>query len=365
MNNTVIFYAPVGNLIKGFKNGGAEAGCRKTIEILQKAGYKIILIEKPARNSTSKVDGFLFIFKLLAVWYELIKAILKNQKSTLHLAGFYLNQIYFEWVIIRTAKFLGITTVYEIRNGGMIEAFKEGHTIYKIFFKSTMLNSSLVFCQGYDYVEFLKARFNKSSVYYPNYIMDNFISDNNYSRDGKPVINLIYFGRVVPDKNVEFIIDVCHHLEAINLSFHLDIIGAYEDSYYALLSEKIKLYNLENSIEFHGRMEFDTICQYLKSSHFFVFPSKEKREGHSNSLTEAMGCGVVPIVSKAGFNESIVGDKFLVLDQFNPLSYAQIISNIWSKKDWKRYSSEVYNRTISNYTESIVKSSFLNAYSSL
>ena len=61
-----------------------------------------------------------------------------------------------------------------------------------------------------------------------------------------------------------------------------------------------------------GQQPFERICDELQKAHFFVFPSQEKMEGHSNSLTEAMTFGVVPIVSAAGFNASIVGKNYNV-----------------------------------------------------
>lgn len=45
-------------------------------------------------------------------------------------------------------------------------------------------------------------------------------------------------------------------------------------------------------------------------------------EGHSNSLTEAMTFGVVPVVSTAGFNASIVSNEELVVSDINPERYS-------------------------------------------
>ncbi|MFD0794957.1 glycosyltransferase family 4 protein [Mucilaginibacter litoreus] len=362
---SVIFYAPIGSTIKGYKNGGAEAGCRKTMAVLQSAGYKIILIEKPARKSFSKLGGLMFIFTLLSVWIKSVSIFLRNKHSVFHVAGFYLNQIYFENLLIKTAKFIGIKTIYEIRNGGMIEAYNEGGSRYKKFMLSTLKNADLVLCQGLDYVTFIQDHLNKPSVYYPNYILDKYISGSNPVRRFDQ-IQLVYFGRVVPDKNVDFIIEVCNELNIKKMPFHLDIIGGYEPSYHEQLTQRIKYYNLDNArIKFHGRMDFDMIYTYLKQAHFFVFPSKEKREGHSNSLTEAMGAGLVPVVSTAGFNESIVGESNLVVKEFDAKLYAKVISDVWESGQWQNYSDMVYHRVINNFTEDIVKHSLLNAYQNI
>lgn len=365
-NRTVLFYAPVGNLTKGFKNGGAEAGCRKTMEVLRKEGYNVVLLEKPTRVSDSKLDGFRFIFTLASVYFRAIKLLNANRKGVFHVAGFYLNQVYFEWLLIQTARIMKVKSIYEIRNGGMIEAYKQGSSTYQWFMKGILTRASAVLCQGYEYVLFLKSAFGKKGVYYPNYIMDDFIQDNSGDRPEDPVMRIIYFGRVVPDKNVEFIIAVCQQLAARNKDFSMAIIGGYEQQYYDFLQRQIQGHGLDpERFVFHGRREFGEIVPHLRKSHFFIFPSKEKREGHSNSLTEAMGCGVVPIVSTAGFNESIAGNKDLVVKEFDADLYAEKISKIWDTGNWKSRSDEVHRRVVENYTESVVKISLLGAYANL
>lgn len=361
----VVFYAPLGNLVKGFKSGGAEAGCRKTMEVLQKGGYDVLVVEKPAKHGVSKWENVGHLFRIIKIWIKLISIFLKQRDCIFHVAGFYLNQIYFEWLFIKSAKLLNIKTVYEIRNGGMIEAYNSSGTVYKYFMKSTLVTPSLILCQGYDYVVFLKQAFNKDSVYYPNYIMDDFVQGNLSDRQNDNLIKLVYFGRVVPDKNVETVIDVCNKVKLLNLPVSLDIIGSYEDSYYQILNKKVLGNDLDKSVIFHGRMNFKDMYQYLKKAHFFVFPSIEKREGHSNSLTEAMGCGIVPIVSKAGFNESIVGNSDLVMSGFDADEYALKIAEIWRAKSWNFYSNFVYKRITENFTEGIVKHSLLSAYKKL
>jgi glycosyltransferase involved in cell wall biosynthesis len=363
--NKIIFYGSTGSRMKSHESGGAEAGSKKTLEILKKHGYQIILIEKPSRKSFSFVGGILHLFNLLLAWFELIFTFIKHRDSFFHISGNYRSLIYYEWLLVKTARLFNIKAIYEIRNGGMIQSYETGSDSYKKYLKSVFLNSDVILCQGFEYVTFLKEKFNKEGVYYPNYIMDSFISSNDTGRENAEIIKLIYVGRVVPDKNIEFIIHVCKGLSLLNIPCKFDIIGAYQDSYYQMLSDLIATSGLKDNVTFHGRMNFDQIYIYLKQAHFFVFPSKEKREGHSNALTEAMGCGVVPVVSKAGFNESIVGIQQLVMDDYDPQLYVNTIAGIWETKSWLNLSNEVYTRIINNYTESIVKLSLLGAYKSI
>ena len=77
-------------------------------------------------------------------------------------------------------------------------------------------------------------------------------------------------------------------------------------------------------------------------------------EGHSNSLTEAMACGVVPVVSNVGFNASVCGTKELVVNEIRAELFADRIIEIERSGRWKYYSERMIERVRDNYTESIV-----------
>ena len=64
-----------------------------------------------------------------------------------------------------------------------------------------------------------------------------------------------------------------------------------------------------------------------------------------------MAFGVVPIVSSAGFNQSICGDDRLVVSEFSEMGFANKIMEIESSDKWDYFSHFVYNRVIANFTE--------------
>ena len=81
--------------------------------------------------------------------------------------------------------------------------------------------------------------------------------------------------------------------------------------------------------------------------------------------TEAMGCGVVPVVSTAGFNRSICGDDSLVVESLDPMAYANIILNIVDNGKWEEHSRRAYDRVIDNYTAGIVSKKLIGYLKSL
>jgi glycosyltransferase involved in cell wall biosynthesis len=357
----IIFYAPLGLTIKDHKIGGAEMGCRRTVSILQCLGMEVIVVDKPAKVGTGLKNSFLHLSNLLITYIKLVRLFSKLDGARLHIAGFYLKQVYIEWLIAKTAKLFGIPVLYEIRNGGMIEAFEEGSKFYQYAFKKLIKSSNTVICQGSRYVPFLLERFSKDSIYYPNYILDQYITIPRIKRDVN-AINLVYFGRVVRDKGVDLSIMVCQKLVESGHEVHFNIIGGYDTNYYNELMMQIKEKGLLSTITFHGRMDLSSIVNVLNHSHFFLFPSKEKREGHSNSLTEAMASGVVPIASDAGFNREIIGEDDLIVKSAQSQDYHDIITTIWEKGSWDQYSQSMYERALSNYSEQKAKENLSKAY---
>lgn len=350
----IIFYGPIGGK-KGSIIGGGESGNRKTISILKDLGYNIIIIEKPYPLTNKILRMFVYPFQLLNVFSVYFIKIVCVRQKTFHLSGFYNHLIYFEFILIFVAKLLNIKSVYEIRAGGAIECYTQKSIIYQYFFRKTVKNASYVLCQGQEYVYFLKQKMDINGLYYPNFIQDDIFQP--YSDNGRTIeqpIKLVYFGRIVPSKNIEFIIEICKHLKAFD--FTCEIIGGGEVSYINKLKNIIDDYDLTNNIIFTPPQSSSALMSTLQDKHFFLFPSKEKREGHSNSLTEAMSAGVVPLVSKAGFNSSIVQNSFLVVDLFDANLYAAKVISIWNAKTWSIFSSESYSIVEKNFTSKAVRS---------
>lgn len=354
MKKKIIFYAPIGKGTPPERIGGAEAGCLKTMSIYQDAGIAVLHINRPV----SKGGWLRYIGGMLFAPIKLFLLCLKHPTSIVHIVGFYHRTISQEKMMVTMAKALGHKVIYEPRNGSMVISYYKGNDSYKNKLAYLLTKPDVVLCQGLEYVRFIKEKFGFERSYYPNYIMDEFVKPNNLDRGN--TIRLVYFGRVVPEKNVDVVIKTASILKKEGLNITLDIIGGYNDVYKEQLDTVVKKEQLENVTTFYGRKTFPFIAEILRKSHYYIFPSAEANEGHSNSLTEAMGCGVVPIVSTAGFNLSICENPNLVAKDLNPETYAQIINKIEAGKLWSKYSKSCYDRVLNNYTQSIVKKKLIS-----
>ncbi len=351
----IIFYAPLGKDTPPERIGGAEVGCLKTKKIYEEAGYDVIVIDKPAMSR----GKFRYLYEMGLVPFKVFLDAKKYGKSTpIHIVGFYRKIAGFERFLVNIAHHCGNKVIYELRNGSMITSYLNGNNKYRDILQDLLLKPEIVLCQGLEYVDFIKEKWGIERCYYPNYIMDDFVASNNLFRP-EP-IRLIYFGRVTPAKNVDIIIKTLINLRSSGMDAELEIVGGYSDAYKRILDEIVSNGDVGKYVTFYGRKPFGFIAERLKKSHYFVFPSTEEQEGHSNSLTEAMGCGVVPIVSTAGFNVSICGNKELVVDKVEAERFAQRIIDIEKTGKWKDYSSFVYNRIQSNFTQKVVSEHFIS-----
>lgn len=360
MKRNIIFYAPLGKDTPIDKIGGAEVGCQKTKAIYERAGIKVRILDKPAL-SRGKIR---FIIEMVLIPLRLLSICICNGRNTpVHIVGFYTKIVKFEWLLMKIAHWCGNKVIYELRNGSMIFTYEQGNTQYRRYLKDLLLQPEVVLCQGWEYVDFIKKNWGVVRSYYPNYIMDDFLIPNNLERGDQ--IKLIYFGRVTKTKNVDVIIKVLALLQKAGVNAVLDIIGGFNNGYKGYLDDIAKQENVVDYVTYYGRKPFNFIAERLRLSHYFLFPSTEQQEGHSNSLTEAMGCGVVPIVSIAGFNASICGNQDLVISEINPKDYADKILKIEKENRWGYYSDFVYKRVIGNYTESIVGAKLISTIEKL
>ncbi len=356
----IIFYAPLGKNTPPEKIGGAEVGCLKTKAIYEQANIEVVTIHKPAKSK-----GLLsFAIEMLITPIKLLMTVRREgPKVPVHIVGFYKKNAKFERLLMNIAHFCGNKVIYELRNGSMIATYQNGSSSYRLVLKDLLLKPEIVLCQGLEYVNFIEKKWGVKRSFYPNYIMDDFVKPINKERP-KP-LKLIYFGRITESKNVDVSIQILAKLRESGLAASLDIIGGCSDSYMEKLRNSVKENNVENYVNFFGRKPFDFIASKLEFAHYFLFPSVEKEEGHSNSLTEAMGFGVVPLVSDAGFNSSICGINELVILQIDAGLYANKIIEIENKGLWEYYSERCFEHISNNYTQKIVSERLLKEVEAL
>lgn len=351
----IVFYGPFGQNIPPERVGGAEVGCRRSVELLRTSGFSVQTVEKP----TTYYGMGKFLFHFGSVFIRLRKIFRKNRDALFYMTGFYDRQLPFEYVLCRLAKHYGLFLVYEPKNGMLAAKYRTGGKLYRKLSDYIFKNSEVIFCQGLEYQHFLQELGYKNTVYHPNYVSSRTLEMCARKKE-QDITVFIYVGRVTPSKNISMIIDIFRRFHCKNSQSVLYIIGGAQDSYRKILKRQIADAKLENAVELTGTLAFEIIANYLNRADFFLFPSKEVFEGHSNSLTEAMAFGVVPVASDIGFNRSVVGDDRLIVKTDDPEDYLKVVEDIIEHHSWQAYSDFVSARVHQYFSEDTVKTLYIN-----
>lgn len=128
----------------------------------------------------------------------------------------------------------------------------------------------------------------------------------------------------------------------------------YSEQYVKDIDAMIEASPQKSHITRKGLTPFAEIKDIMQNQHFFVFPSRERCEGHSNSLNEAMAQGLVPVVSDYHFNRAIVNDDRLIVNGYEPQAYAEKIIQIRETMDLRELSVKMRNRVKETFSYEVV-----------
>ena len=293
----ILYIGPIG-LKNAPHKGGFEAANRKNIDKLREKGIEVEELAYPYITN-SGIFGKLRYIQLLKI--PLILIFKKKNYQILHITPLYKHFIYFEYLLIKLCKIKGLEIVFDIRAGSFIHYYNQKSFIYKAVISSCIKASSLITVEGKVYVDFIRNLHMNSRIhYFPNSANINQISS---ARIYNAKYNLIYFGRISKTKGFDLLLDL---IEKLGTDFTLYLAGQFEED----LSEK-SINNLK--IKYLGVLDQKQLRETLTKMHFFIFPTKHKGEGQSNSLIESMAMGVIPICSDNGFNKEVVNKYGQVL----------------------------------------------------
>lgn len=347
--------------------GGGEVGCQRTLDFLRKGGYDVTVIRRISVKARTKrwQSRLSYPFRTLRTTLLFLFVLLfGTREAIVHLSCFYGVTIWGELILMRIAKGLGYKVVCELRAGGAQYFYDNGSNRYRRQFDELIRKADYIFSQGKENYPLIKTISDKPIFYYPNCIMDSFASPS-YSDKPSDSINVIFYGRIAKSKNILFIIDVVKLLQQKLNNVTLTIIGSGVESYMAKVKTAAEDSLRQGSFTFFPSMLHNKIREHLEDKHLFIFPSKEEREGHSNAITEVMAWGIVPIASPQGFNKTVIGFDDLIIPDFDPVTYANSILNIFNNNKFDLLSRGVYQRVRENYTESIVYEALIKEYNNI
>lgn len=344
--------------------GGGEIGNEKTIAILNEFGFQVNVNPFPYYEkifNIKLINYFVFLFRLSKSFISLSWKVLQKNNKIFHISGYGSSGVVIESIIIVILHTFHKKVVYELR-GGAITNNIGNNKIFEYLLKFCTTHSDIVLAQTPATKCYVEELSSKKVYYYPNFV--EFPLSKNFESFDLGIIRIVYVGRLSENKNIDVILHACQFLHE-RYEISLSLIGAIDTSYKSKLDLLIKNYKINFNIDYLGFVANSEINDLLTNKHFFIFPSTNPYEGHSNALNEVMSHGIVPIVSKIGANLDVVGDPFLIVNSLNPKEYAERIITIIEQDKWSYYSNYVRLRIENNFTKELIANNLYNLYISL
>jgi glycosyltransferase involved in cell wall biosynthesis len=166
-------------------------------------------------------------------------------------------------------------------------------------------------------------------------------------------ILIAYFGRLVPQKGVHFLIEALATLRSENWMLLLDHVHDSENRYASELKTLIAKNRLEQRVLYFEANHFE-IAHYMRAADVSVAPSLTTAnfmEQYGRAVQEAMACGCVTVVSDSGHLKNLVGQHELTFPEGNVQALISKLEYL-IKAPHKRqgYRPVLADRAASNFT---------------
>jgi glycosyltransferase involved in cell wall biosynthesis len=144
-------------------------------------------------------------------------------------------------------------------------------------------------------------------------------------RDGK--LNLLFVGRVVPNKRVDDLVRLFRHYHnTINASSRLIVVGSLANTYADYVIDLAKRFQLDDKILFLGKVDDASLKTCYTSSHFYI--SMSEHEGFCVPLLEAFACDLPVFAYAAGAVPETMGDAGVVFERKAYPLLCEVLENV-------------------------------------
>ncbi len=258
--------------------------------------------------------------------------------------------------LLIVGKLLGYKTVFKFPNENMLDNKNSiSGKIWKLIVKKSDM---LITLERSTYSKLLKENFIEKKIFnVSNGVEISKIKKNTKKKN----IELIFLGRLVPQKKCDDLLKACEKLDENFKNWHLSIVGEgylYDD----LVSLSVEL-GIDKKVDFVGYQS--NTMEWLKKSDIFVISSE--REGMSNSMLEAMSIGLPIVTTKVSSTEEMLGKDYeFAVDIGDVDSLASKIFKLSSDINKRRDISKfIYDRCVEKFSIKSVAKKYIERYKEL
>ena len=147
-------------------------------------------------------------------------------------------------------------------------------------------------------------------------IIPNGVDTNEFCpqiRKNNNTFNVLCVSRLIERKGIHFLLDAWKKFIEKNQNSKLFIVGEGNmENELRTQAEKLKI---NSSVEFTGRLEHEKTVEMYKNADIFVLPSMN--EGMSNTILEAMACGLPIVSTGVGGSDELFSDNAIIVPEQN------------------------------------------------
>lgn len=197
------------------------------------------------------------------------------------------------------------------------------------FLKYTYEKADIIFIVGSYMLDILPERYHFKT----RKMIDVGISEIDYpmskARNSNKKVEIIYVGRIVPYKGLEFLIKAVSNLRKQTLSLvNVNIVGKGSD-YEDYCKNLVHMLGIESHVRFHGKKKKGEVLDLYRQMDIFCFPTLSEAGG--TVLVEAMACGLPVISVNRGGPVEIVGDGGFLIE---PVDEDYLVHEITEKLEF-------------------------------
>lgn len=267
-----------------------------------------------------------------------------------------------ELLLAVVARLCGYRLTVDLRAGDQEIRFRNSSFLYRWAFRRHLSLADRITYEGEAYKPWLRSLSGaKPCEILPNFVPSDMVRMRPAADASAAVMpRLIYVGTVSEEKGVTATLrafkTLCDRFPELTLT----LVGRCQDAYRRTLTATGLL---SPQVSLLGQLPPAEVERELDQSHFFMFLSRWRGEGHSNSLTEAMARGCVPIVTDYGFNRSVVSDAGRVIPDREDASFvAQTIEALWREDRFVAMSRAASSHIAANFTDAAARQVLLRLY---
>lgn len=173
-------------------------------------------------------------------------------------------------------------------------------------------------------------------------------------------LRIVFSGPFAPHKGNHDFLEAIDKLIGANLNFAVDVLGAVTITN----EDRVRFARAVEKIKFHGHLPQDKMCEVMKRSHVYLFPSLS--EGCAKSAFEAMSMGLCVVASKQtglpmtdGVNGHLIeihnSDSIVKKIQWLVANPAKIsATGIAGTESMKKYTWEFYAENVKKVYEELL-----------